>query len=42
MEEGTFAFGGEPMLADESWLAALRVDADHMALIAVYTLWAVL
>lgn len=42
MEEGTFAFGREAVLADEGWLAALCVDTDHMALVAVYTLWAVL
>lgn len=42
MEERTFALRAQSMLADEGWLAALGVDADHVALVAVDALWAVL
>jgi hypothetical protein len=42
MEEGAFALGDKTLLADEGGLAAVGINADHMTLVAVYTVWTVL
>jgi hypothetical protein len=42
VEQGALALGLEAVLADEGRLAALRVHADHVALVAVDALRAAL
>jgi len=41
MKQCTLTFGGYSMLAYKSWFSALRIDADHMTTIAIYTLWTI-
>lgn len=42
VEEGALTVGDKSVLTDKGWLAALRVDADHVAAVAVDALRAVL
>ena len=39
MEECALTFAGQPVLANESRFSAICVDADHLAGIAINTLW---
>ncbi len=41
VEQTAAVLVGSPCLADEPWLAAVGVDADELALVAVNTLWGV-
>ena len=41
MEQCALIFASEAVLADESWSAAVGVDADSDACVPVYALWAV-
>lgn len=42
VEERTLALGNQTLLANESWFAAICIDADHVALVPVYTVGTVL
>jgi hypothetical protein len=40
MEQGTLALGCQSVLADEGWLAAVGINADHLAWVSVDALGA--